>query len=275
MTLITAVLLGLIQGLTEFLPISSSGHLALLQNIFHIEEADLTFSVLLHLGTLVAVLFAYRRDIRAVRKGALGLVGIGSDRGKTTRKNADRRKMALFLLVGTLPLVLAIPLTRITETVFENASLVAIMLMVNGTILYLADHFSGGVNGLREGSLWQAILVGLSQVIAVVPGISRSGITISSAMVCGFKRNFAVRLSFLLSIPAVLGATILSLVEATQDGIQTQMLPFYLCGMLASGVSGYFSIRLVKYLASKRNFGGFAYYCWGAGLVALVLSLVA
>ena len=275
MSFLTAALLGLVQGITEFLPISSSGHLALLQNIFHIEEADMFFDVLLHLGTLLAVILAYRRDIAGVIQGGLGLVGVGPDRGKTTQKNADRRRLALFLILGSLPLLLALPLQKWAETAFTSATLVSLMLLVSGTILYFSDRFSNGYQGLRDASAWEALLVGIAQAIAVIPGISRSGTTISAGMLCGFKRSFAVQFSFLLCIPGVLGAGIVSLIGAFRTGIDLSLLPKYLCGMVVAAISGYFSIRLIRYLAARSNFGVFAYYCWGAGLIALVLSLIA
>ena len=275
MSYLTAVLLGLVQGITEFFPVSSSGHLTLLQTIFHVEGADLFFDVLLHLGSLMAILAVYRREIAAILRGGLGIIGFGPDRGKITRDNADRRRMAVFLAVGTVPLLLALPLRPVAERISESPSIVSLMLLVTGTILYLSDRFSRGTQGLREASAWKALLVGVSQAVSVIPGISRSGATISTGMFFGFRRSFALHFSFLLSVPAVLGAAVVSLVGAMDTGIQTELLPKYLCGMLAAAVSGYFSIRFLRYLAARSHFGGFAYYCWGAGLVALMLSLVA
>ena len=275
MSFLTAVLLGLVQGIAEFLPISSSGHLVLLQNIFNVEEADLFFDVLLHVGTLVAVFTVYRRDIRGVIRGGFGLIGIGPDKGKTTRSNYNRRRMAIFLIVGSLPLLLAVLLEDYMEAMYHSTALVSLMLMVNGGILFVADRHSRGTKSLQDARVLNALEIGFAQVLAVVPGISRSGATISAGMLCGFRRSFAVQYSFLLSVPAVLGATIVSLIHAVEAGIDPAMFPRYLCGMAAAAVSGYFSIRLLKYLTAHNYFGGFAYYCWGAGLVALVLSLIA
>lgn len=275
MSFLTAALLGLVQGITEFLPISSSGHLALLQNFFHIDEADVLFDVLLHLGTLVAVCMAYRRDIAGAARGALGLVGIGKDRGRTNRRNLERRRLALLLLLGTLPLLLAFPLKNLVMGLYEKPVLVSVLLMVNGGMLFLADRLARGGRLLQDTRFFHALLVGLGQVLAVVPGISRSGATISAGLLCGFRRSFAVRFSFLLSVPAVLGATLVSFVDAVQAGVSLGALPMYLCGMLTAMVAGYFSIRLLRYVAAQSNFGGFAYYCWGAGIVSLILSLIA
>ena len=275
MSFLTAALLGLVQGITEFLPISSSGHLALLQNFFHIEEADVLFDVLLHVGTLAAVCLAYRKDIAGAARGALGIVGVGRDRGRTTRRNLERRRLALLLILGTLPLALAFPVKNLVVGLYEKPVLVSVLLLVNGGILYLADRLSRGGRLLQDAGFSHALLVGLSQVLAVFPGISRSGATISTGLLCGFTRSFAVRFSFLLSIPAVLGATLVSVVDAVQTGASLGALPMYLCGMLAAAVAGYFSIRLLRYIAAQSNFGGFAYYCWGAGIVSLILSLIA
>lgn len=275
MSFLTAVLLGLVQGITEFLPISSSGHLALLQNFFHIDEADVLFDVLLHLGTLAAVCLSYRRDIAGAARGAMGIIGLGRDRGRTTRRNLERRRLALLLILGTLPLALAFPLKNLAVGLYSHPVLVSVLLMINGGILYLADRFSRGGRLQQDAGFGHAFLVGLGQLAAVVPGISRSGATISVGLLCGFQRSFAVRFSFLLSVPAVLGATLVSLVDAAQAGASLAALPMYVCGMLAAAVSGYFSIRLLRYVAAQRNFGGFAYYCWGAGIVSLILSLIA
>jgi undecaprenyl-diphosphatase len=275
MSVLSAVLLGLVQGIAEFLPISSSGHLMLLEQFFHIQEADMLFDVLLHLGTLLAVVATYRKDLRGILRGGLGLLGLGRDRGKTTRKNLDRRRMALFLLVGTLPLLLVLPLYDWVQGLFSSTVFVSVMLLLNGTALYFSDRFSGGTRTHRDMSALQALLVGLCQVVAVIPGLSRAGSTIAAGRACGFQRAFAVRFSFLLSVPAILGAAVLSLVRAGQSGVDLSLLPMYLVGMAAAAFSGYFSIRLLRWLANRHSLGGFAYYCWGAGIVCLVLSLVA
>lgn len=275
MSILTAVLLGLVQGIAEFLPISSSGHLALLQNFFHVDAADMLFDVLLHMGTLLALMLVYRRDIAAIVRGGLGLVGIGRDKGRTSRKNVDRRRMAVFIIVGCLPLLLVVPVRSQVAALYGNSVLVSLMLLFNGLILYLSDRNFQGVRGIRDMAPVPALLIGLGQALAVVPGISRSGTTISVGMLCGYQRKTAVRFSFLLSVPAVLGATVLSMVEAAGQGVDFRLLPAYLCGMGAAAVSGYFSIRLLKWMAARSSFGGFAYYCWGAGIIGMILSLVA
>ena len=275
MTYLTAVLLGLVQGITEFLPVSSSGHLALLQNIFHIDEADLMFDVLLHVGTLLPILWVFRRDVRYARRGVLGLIGAGHDRGRRTPRARENRRLGIFCLVGTIPLVLSLALQGLAKRMMVSSVFVGLMLLVTGGILWAAGRYSPAEKPEKSISLLDVLLVGLAQAVAVLPGISRSGATISAGLLRGMPKKFAVRLSFLLSIPAVLGAAVVSLVGAVSLGFDPDLLPMYAAGMAASAVSGYFAIRLLRWITSRSGIGGFAYYCWGAGIVSLLLSLVA
>lgn len=273
MSFLTAVLLGLVQGITEFLPVSSSGHLALLQNVFHIEEADLMFDVMLHVGTLIAIFMVYKSDVRDMLQGfALLATGRGGKKsGQTARL---RRRLALLILVATLPLIFVIPFAGKVETLTGHTVVVGVLLILNGLILHVSDRGRVGRKELKDMSVVDALLIGLGQVVAVLPGISRSGTTISVGVSRGLSRSYGVRFSFLLSIPAVLGATVVQLISGGA-GFDFSMLPMYLVGMVASAVSGYFSIRMLKWLAARSSFGSFAYYCWGAGIIALILSLVA
>lgn len=275
MTYLTAVLLGLVQGITEFLPVSSSGHLSLLQNIFHIDGADLIFDVLLHAGTLIPILMVYRRDVRCLRRGLLGLIGMGHDRGRRTPRARENRRMAIFLVAGTLPLLLGLLLKGLAERVAASSVFVGIMLLLTGLVLWASNRYAPAEKPEKNISLLDVLLVGLAQALAVLPGLSRSGLTIAVGRLRGFPAKYAVRFSFLLSIPAVLGAAILSLIDAVRLGFDMGLLPMYLCGMAAAAVSGYFAIRLLKFITSRGGLGGFAYYCWGAGIVSLLLSLVA
>jgi undecaprenyl-diphosphatase len=187
----------------------------------------------------------------------------------------ERRRLSVFILVGTIPMLLTLPFYKKIAALSGSTLFVGLMLLVTGAILYGADRFSRAPKDERKISLLDVLLVGLSQVVAVIPGVSRSGITISTGLLRGFPKSYAVKFSFLLSIPAVLGGAILSLIQAVKLGFDPGLLPTYLLGMLAAAVSGYFSIRLLRYVASKSSFGGFSYYCWGAGIVAVLLSLVA
>ena len=275
MTYLTAVLLGLVQGICEFLPISSSGHLALLQHIFHIDGADMVFDVMLHVGTLLPVLWMFRRDVRYARRGILGLVGMGHDRGRNTPRSRENRRLGIFVLVASVPMLLSLLLHGAAQSVSERPAVVGLMLLLNGGILYLTGRFATREKPQKAISLLDVLLVGLAQIFAVLPGISRSGVTISVGLLRGFPRSFAVKFSFLLLIPAVLGAAIVAVYQAATMGFDVGLLPMYAVGMAAAAVSGYFAIRLLRWITSRGGIGGFAYYCWGAGIVALLLSLVA
>jgi len=276
MTYLSAVILGLVQGVAEFLPISSSGHLSIFQSFFHLSDVEhdhIFFDVLLHLGTLVAVFVAYRRDIAALLREFFTMVRLRTPR-RGERPDVSARRTILMIVVATLPLLLVMPVKDYVESLYSNTLFIAFALVVTGTLLFLSDRMRRGNKNALNATMCDALIVGVAQAVAVVPGLSRSGTTISACMARGFDRTFAVKFSFLLSIPAVLGANILSIVDAVRAGIDTALLPVYLVGVLVAMVSGYAAISLLKYIARKGRFGGFAYYCWGAAIVTLVLSLV-
>lgn len=271
MTFWMAIILGVVQGVAEFLPISSSGHLSLLQYFFGMEEPDALYNILLHFATLVAVCVVYRRDIAEMILEFFRLFVHREERGNPP----EARRMILLLILGTLPLFLVLPFDDFVEGLGANPVFVSAMLLVTGCILFLSDRCGGGRKNGRTATVKDVLLVGLAQGAATIPGLSRSGTTISAGMALGFERNFAVRFSFLLSLPAVLGATLLKVVKVAKDGVfNMEQLPMYLTGMVVAGVVGYFSISLVKLLASKGKFGSFAYYCWVVGLVSLIGCLV-
>lgn len=275
MSYLQAIILGLVQGITEFLPVSSSGHLAILQSFFGLESTEnhLLFDVLLHLGTLGAVLITYWGDIAGLTREGLVQLHLKKPR-RGQKPDLLKQRMILFILLATLPLVLVVFLRKAVAYLYENTFFIGFALLVTGGLLFAADRLGHGTKNERNATLGSVMLVGLSQALATVPGLSRSGTTISVGMFCGFERSFAVKFSFLLSVPAVLGANLLTFIDAVQAGIDFSLLPVYLVGVLAAFVSGFFAISLLRILVQKSRFGSFAYYCWGAGLVTLILSLV-
>ena len=276
MTYLNAVILGLIQGLAEFLPISSSGHLSIARNLlgFQIEGADGTFfDILLHLGTLVAVFAAYWSDIRdMIAEFFLGIRDIV--RRQAPASPPPARRLILMLIAGTLPLFAVLPVKDLVEGLSDNTYFVGAALLVTGGLLFVCDRLRKGRKTAKSASMLDALLVGVGQALATVPGISRSGMTISVGCLRGFERRFAVRFAFLLSIPAVLGANILSIKDALAEGLDPTLLPVYGLGVLVAAVSGYLSIALVRLVANKGKFGAFAYYCWAAGALTLVLTVI-
>ena len=269
--------LGLVQGIAEFLPISSSGHLSLLQNFFglqSVEDTNLFLDVLLHLGTLISVFIYYWNDIVDMVLEFFRGCGALVHPIPGEKHPPAARRMVLLVIVGTLPLFVVLPLKKYIDSLYSNTWFIACALLFTGCLLFFSDRIARGRKTERNISLGRVILIGCAQAVATVPGLSRSGSTISAAMMLRCRRDFAVRFSFLLSIPAVLGANILTLADAIQAGIDWKLMPAYILGVVISAVAGYFAIRVVNMLADKGKFGKFAYYCWGAGLVALILSAV-
>ena len=276
MTLLNSLILGIIQGVAEFLPISSSGHLSIAQNLLGLGVEgtdDVFFDVLLHLGTLGAVFVAYWQDIKEMILEFFRTISDLAGR-RTVEKLPPARRMILLIVVGTLPLFLILPIKEHVEALYGNTFFVGGALLVTGLLLYFCDRLRKGRKNERSASIVDVLIVGLGQAVATCPGISRSGMTISMGCFRGFERRFAVRFAFLLSIPAVLGANILQLKDVAETGVDLALLPAYLVGVAAAALSGYLSIRLVRMVADKGKFGSFAYYCWIAGVVTVVLSLL-
>ena len=276
MTYLTAFLLGLVQGVAEFLPISSSGHLAIAQNLLHIEGAGSVpefFDVLLHLGTLIAVFAAYWKDICEMVVEFFRGIGDLAHRS-TPSPVPPARRLILLIIVGTLPLFAVLPIRKAVQGLGDNMVFVGAALIVTGFLLFLCDRVRKGHKTERSATWLDALLVGVGQAVATLPGVSRSGMTITAGCFVGYERRFAVRFSFLLSIPAVLGANILSIGDAVKAGINGAEVPMYLVGVVTAAVTGYLCIRLLKYVADKGRFGAFAYYCWAVGILTLVLQAV-
>ncbi|MCI5753770.1 MAG: undecaprenyl-diphosphate phosphatase [Clostridiales bacterium] len=277
MTIGWAILLGLIQGIAEFLPISSSGHLSIIQNLFHGQTAEghMLFDVLLHLGTLISVCVVYWSDIVNMVRGLIALFRrTPSEGGGTRTKNAVGARLFLMLVLGTLPLFLVLPLQDYVEQLYYNTTFIGIVLILTGVMLFAGDRLYRGRKNERTMTVGNALFIGLCQAIATIPGLSRSGTTITAGVAAGLDRTFAVRYSFLLSLPAILGANILSLIKACKTSIDISLLPAYLIGMAVAMISGIAAIGLVKFITNKAKFGNFAYYCWAAGLLTVILSLV-
>lgn len=271
-----SAVLGFVQGVAEFLPISSSGHLTLFQYFFGMEEPDQLFNVLLHFATLLAVCVVYWRDIWEMIVEFFRFFGDMFSRQRRRGHPPEARRMVLLIIVGTLPLFLVLPIQDQVETLGNNPVFVSCALLVTGCILFLSDQMAWGHKTAKNATLFDVLLVGVAQGVATIPGLSRSGCTISAGMVRGFDRKFAVRYSFLMSLPAVLGATLLKVLDVMEleGGVPAENLPKYLLGMVVAAVVGYFSIQLVKLLADKGKFGAFAFYCWGAGALFILLYIM-
>jgi len=276
MTVIIALFLGVVQGIAEFLPISSSGHLSIFQNLFRMEYSDeshLLFDVLLHLGTLVSIVAVYRVEIKEMIRDGLEYLRLKSD------SNYDEPvalkppgRALLFIIIGTLPLLpfVFIPFSRL----FFNTFFIGFALIMTGCILFVASKYiKEGNKTDKTMTIADALLIGLAQAVALLPGLSRSGATISVGLARGLTGSFAIRFSMLLSIPAVIGATLLSIYRAISNGADFSLLPMYLAGFVVAAGVGYFAIQFLRRIMTLGKFGNFAYYCWGIGILALIWSL--
>lgn len=277
MSMFNALLLGIIQGVAEFLPVSSSGHLSIAQNLLGLglEGADdVFFDVLLHLGTLAAVFIAYWTDIKEM---VLECVRMIQDftKGTMPKKVPPSRRLILLIVIGTLPLFLILPVKDPIEGLYNNTFFVGGALLVTSLMLFFCDRLQNGRKNALTATMADVLMVGVGQAIATCPGISRSGMTICTGCFRGFDRKFAVRFAFLLSIPAVLGANLLQIKDVVEaGGFDVHLLPGYLLGMAAAAVCGYLSIRLVRMVADKGKFGAFAYYCFAVGAVTVLMSFL-
>lgn len=278
MTISSAILLGIVQGVAEFLPISSSGHLAILQNLFALSagEDHLFFDVLLHLGTLISICICYWGDIVAmVREVFIVLRGGRRADGTSVQGNLGAARLFMMIVVGTLPLFLVLPINDKVEELYYITPFIGVALLLTGCMLFVSDKMTPGKRTEKNMRFRDALTIGLCQCVATIPGLSRSGTTITAGIATGLDRNFAMKYSFLMSLPAVLGANLLSFIKAIgEESIDASLIPAYLLGMLAAMLSGIAAISLMKLIAKKSKFGWFAYYCWGAGVLTIIFSLI-
>lgn len=276
MTVWNAIILGLVQGVTEFLPVSSSGHLSILSNLFNMttaEDGHLLFDVLLHFGTLVSICVVYWKDIVQMFNEVISFANLGPLAGQRQDRYPGAR-LFLMLVIATLPLFLVLPINDLLDRLYYRSVFIGIALVLTGCVLYVSDKMTPGRKTGNSMTVSDALIIGICQCVAVIPGLSRSGVTITAGISTGLRRDFAVKFSFLLSLPAVLGANILSIADAAKSGIDWSCVPAYIIGMVVSMVSGIASISLLKYIAAKGKFSNFAYYCWVVGVLSIILSLI-
>ena len=274
MTSLEAIIYGIVQGITEFLPVSSSGHLALAHNFFGVEgESNIGFVVLLHLATLFAVFFVYYKEVFLIIKSFFTLLA-KLFTGRINQGLSYGEKLFLMLVIASLPLIPMSFLADRVEYISGVSWVIGMLLIINGSMLYLADKFSKGKEGLEQSDYQKPFFVGLFQVFGVLPGISRSGSTITGGLVFGFNRQDAVKLSFLMSIPAILGACVFKLPAFFKEGITDNMLVPSILGSITAAVVGFFAIKLLQYIARNRGFGFFSIYCIIIGTTAIIADIL-
>lgn len=263
---IDAIILGIVQGLTEFLPISSSGHLVIFQHLLGISSENIAFEVIVHFGTLLSVVAVYYIDIWYMIKSFFS--GITHRNIGKTYRNDSYFRLSIFVIIGTIPAVIAgLFLKDFFVSVFHNIHLVGVTLLLTGVVILFTNYIKDRAEELSPS---KSMLIGITQAIAILPGISRSGFTISSALFMGVSRENAARFSFLLAVPAILGATLLHIIELTSSEISGIGFGTLCTGFIFSFFIGYIAIRFLLSILKSGKFGWFAPYCFLAGLIVLI-----
>ncbi len=261
MTVLQALVLGIVQGLAEFLPISSSAHLALTPWVMGWEDPGLAFDVALHLGTLIALVWYFRRDWIALTRAGFNVLA-------RRRVETVEERRAMFIVMATIPAGLAgLLLEEAAEGALRAPALVATVLILMGILLWAVDRFRSQAHSLGTMTWVQALIIGVAQACALVPGVSRSGSTITAARALGFDRSSAATFSFLLSFPITAAAVIVKAPDALKEGVTTPLV----VGILAAAVSSWMAIAFLLRYVSRHSYGAFALYRLIAGAAVLVL----
>ena len=292
MTLLKAIIMGIVQGVAEFLPISSSGHLALFKHILGVNlESGMLFDVLLHVGTLAAVFIAFFADIKNLVIEGFGILGdffanlfnavanLFRKEKKPLKKvvRTPYRRFVMLIIVSTIPTgIVGLLLKDITEAAGNTLIIPGICFVLTAIELLVAENWRPKNHGRtteKNAKYREAIIVGTAQGIATFPGLSRSGTTITAGIMCGFEKNFAVRYSFIMSIPAILGALVLELKDIGVSSVSSTEALYFGIGAVVAGVVGYFAIKLMLETVRKKKYRYFAYYCFVIGLIAIFWNL--
>ena len=290
MTLLQAIFLGIVQGITEFLPVSSSGHLAIMRNIFHIDTGNsVLFDVLLHVATLLVVIVYFRNDIAQLLRAFAGMISDIIENIRIRKENRESeeprplkcivstnyRKFVILLLAATIPTgIIGVIGKKLISDVSETLLIPGICLLITGVLLFISDRAKNTVKIPKDITYKEAGVVGIAQGFATLPGLSRSGTTIAASLLCGFDRSFAIRYSFLLSIPAIMGAAVLELKDIGSEAITAGMAGNCIAGMAAAALAGMLCIRLMMKAFRHKHFRYFAYYCFAAGVLSIVFHFL-
>jgi undecaprenyl-diphosphatase len=253
MDIFQAIILGIIQGITEWLPISSSGHLAIAQHLFGLKQ-PIAFDIMLHFGSLIVIMVYFRNELNELLFGII-------------RREKKSLLMLLFMIIATIPIVImGLFFGGIVENAFQNLVFVGLGLIFTGILLYFSKYSTRKENEIKW---YSALIMGVFQALALFPGISRSGSTISSGMILGIKREDAAKFSFIIFIPAIIGAMILKI-----DGIMMiENISAMIIGTIVSAIVGYFSLNLLMGIIKSNKFSYFSLYCLILGIITIVFSL--
>lgn len=275
MTYFEAVILGLVQGLAEFLPISSSGHLALLQQFFGIDETKvLLFAVMLHVGTLISVFIVYWKDIwELIVELCLTIKDLCTGKGLRLDERPVR-KLGVLIIIATIPTgIIGVLGGDFFDSLYTSIVPIGVGLIITGFLLVMAERMGSSSRGLEKMNFRNAFFIGLVQGIAICPGISRSGSTLFGSLICNLDRKFAVKFVFLISIPSILGSAVMELPDAIKTGVTAAEAGPVIVGMLVAAVSGLVAIKTMIKIVSDKKLSYFSYYVWVVGAFVVLLGI--
>ncbi len=274
MSIFKAIILGILQGITEFLPISSSGHLVLMQRLFNINEGTLFFTIMLHFGSLISIMIVYSNDIVNM---IIEFFKLMNDlfKEKKLKLNNEYRILCFMIIVGTIQTALmGIFLKDYFEFLYDSLLAVGIAFLLTGLILIIAEKYASGTKGVFNLKIIDAITIGIFQGFAISPGISRSGSTIVGGLFMGLDKKLATRFSFLLSLPSILGATLLEFTDMASSNSQVFFSYPIVIGTIVSAITGVFAIKLLVTILERGKLYYFSFYLWILGLVIIIVNLV-
>lgn len=277
MSYFESVVLGLVQGLAEFLPISSSGHLALLQQFFGIEEDNvLLFAVLLHVGTLISVFIVYWKDIwELLVELVLTIKDLFTGKGLRLDERPVR-KLGVMIIVATIPTgIMGVLFNDFFNSLYNSVVPIGVGLIITGFLLVIAERMGDSNRGIKQMNYRNALFIGFVQGVAICPGISRSGSTLFGSLICNLDRKFAVKFVFLISIPSILGSAVMEAPAAIKAGMDMSQLGPVLIGMAVAAVSGLIAIKSMIKIVSSKKLSYFSYYVWIVGLAVVLYGIFA
>lgn len=275
MTLLKAIILAIVQGITEFLPISSSGHLAILQILFNIKEGNVFFSQVLHFGTLLSILLVYHKQVINMIVEFFKMLGSLIKRKKIELNHYQ--KLALYIILATIPtVIIALFIEKYLDQLYMSSLIIGLCFIITAFMIYFIDINIHGKNTVRitDAGMPKVLAIGAVQGVAALPGISRSGSTIFISHILGINKKDAVDFSFLLAIPAMLGGFILGLKDIFKEGSAVSFDINAIVGLIVSFITGVLAIRLIKVLIKKKKFHVFSYYLVILGIICIVLNFI-
>ncbi|MBQ3257507.1 MAG: undecaprenyl-diphosphate phosphatase [Oscillospiraceae bacterium] len=275
MTIINGIILGLIRGAAEFLPISAAGHMSIVQNLFGLSaggDAHALFDVLLRLGALLALCLVLREDLIALFNDCVTL--FTTKDAKLRDKSRLGTRQVLMLIISCLPMLLILPVYGLMEELQSHTVFVGLLMILTGCMLYVAGKFLPGKKDGKNITLLDAIIIGVCRCIGVLPGLSPIAASVTAAMCCGVEKEYAVKYSLLLAVPAAFGSTIISVVKLFGAGVNWAYVPAYLIGTAVALLTAVLSIGALLLLTKNGKFDSFRHYCWGAGVIAIFLTAI-